>query len=325
LTDEATLSVSGRIQGRAASGLVLKINDGIQEVPVDGRNFRASVPLVPGANRIAAVVVGPDGAEAEDSITVEYVPKTPPAGIVLAGPTDGLVLGPDDPPAVIVDGRVENRALTTVWVMANHRPMAVPVRDGRFFGVVPMLEPSMHLWVETRPSDGTTERSNTVTISAPDRGQAGLLVLNWVNGAPSTPVEVRATRRDTPGDLGSIAVPVSLRSIATASGSAAPEAVYIKNLKPGVYTFTVRFVGAGSTTRLRPTVYFPSNGTMSERALRGVEVDGKGGAVVARILLPQGILWDDDGWTGKSESADTITKFRFPEGITWIERKADIR
>jgi hypothetical protein len=32
--------------------------------------------------------------------------------------------------------------------------------------------------------------------------------------------------------------------------------------------------------------------------------------VLVRILLPQGILWDDDGWTGKSESVDTITKFR---------------
>jgi hypothetical protein len=41
--------------------------------------------------------------------------------------------------------------------------------------------------------------------------------------------------------------------------------------------------------------------------------------------VPQGILWDDGGWTGKSESVDTITKFRFPECITWIERKTDLR
>jgi hypothetical protein len=227
---------------------------------------------------------------------------------------------------LVVDGRVENRALTTVWVLANQRAVAIPVRDGRFVGVVPMLEPRARLWVESRLSDGTVERSDPVTVSAQNRGQFGLLMLDWVNGAPSAPVEVRATRRDAPGDINGVAAPVSLRSVGQASGNAAPEAIYIKNLKPGVYTFTVRVAGAVSTTRVRPTVYFSSNnGRMSERALKGVEVDGKAAVVVARILLPQGILWDDEGWTGKSESADTITKFRFPEGITWIERKADLR
>ena len=326
VTDEATISVSGRIQGRAASDVLLRINDGVQEVPIDRRSFTASVPLVPGENRITAVVVGTDGVEVEDSITIEYVARVAAAAIALASPRDGFVLGPDDPPALVVDGRVENRALTTVWVLANQRAVAIPVRDGRFVGVVPMLEPRVDLWVESRLSDGTVERSDPVTVSAQNRGQFGLLMLDWVNGAPSAPVEVRATRRDAPGDIDRIAAPVSLRSVGQASGNAAPEAIYIKNLKPGVYTFTVRVAGAVSATRVRPTVYFSStSGRMSERALKGVEVDGKAAVVVARILLPQGILWDDEGWTGKSESADTITKFRFPEGITWIERKADLR
>jgi len=69
-------------------------------------------------------------------------------------------------------------------------------------------------------------------------------------------------------------------------------------------------------TGVRPTLYFSRNGTVSERALRAVPVDGKGRVVVARILVPQGILWDDGGWTGKIESVDTIIKFRLPEGIT---------
>jgi hypothetical protein len=37
------------------------------------------------------------------------------------------------------------------------------------------------------------------------------------------------------------------------------------------------------------------------------------------------VLWSDDDWfTGQSSSAETITKFRFPDGIHWIERKADL-
>ena len=35
--------------------------------------------------------------------------------------------------------------------------------------------------------------------------------------------------------------------------------------------------------------------------------------------------WCDDGWTGKSESVNTITRFRLPEGITRSERKADLQ
>jgi len=51
-----------------------------------------------------------------------------------------------------------------------------------------------------------------------------------------------------------------------------------------------------------------------------------GRAVMAKVLLPQGILWEQDDWSsGRSESAETVTKFRIPEGITWTERKADLR
>jgi hypothetical protein len=48
--------------------------------------------------------------------------------------------------------------------------------------------------------------------------------------------------------------------------------------------------------------------------------------VLARVLFPQGVLWEQDGWfSGSSESVDTVTKFRFPDGINWVERKADLQ
>ena len=323
-TVEPTVSVSGRIQGGAPTGLVLRVNDRPQEVPIDRRSFQAWVSLAPGPNRITAVARGHDGLEAEDSITIDYAPKAAASGIALASPLDGLVLGPDDPPAVVVDGRVEDPAVSSVWVVANERAVPVPVRNGRFRHVVPVLEPWVRLWAESRPSDAAARRSDTVSVRAPDLGPTGLLLLDWAGGAPSTRVEVRATWRDTPGRLDGPAAPVSLRVVPGASGSTAPEAVYLRHFKPGVYTFTVR-LAPPSMTRVRPTLYFSGNGAVSQRALHAVPVDGKASVVVVRILLPQGILWDDDGWTGRSESVDTITKFRLPEGITWVERKADLR
>jgi hypothetical protein len=41
--------------------------------------------------------------------------------------------------------------------------------------------------------------------------------------------------------------------------------------------------------------------------------------------MPQAVLWNQEEWfSGTSESVDTVTKFRIPEGITWVERKADL-
>jgi hypothetical protein len=48
--------------------------------------------------------------------------------------------------------------------------------------------------------------------------------------------------------------------------------------------------------------------------------------VIARLLLPQGVLWEQEDWfTGRSASGDTVTKFRFPDGVSWTERLGDVR
>jgi hypothetical protein len=127
-------------------------------------------------------------------------------------------------------------------------------------------------------------------------------------------VEVGATWRGTPGRLDGPTAPVSLRVIPGPSGSAAPEAVYLRNFKPGVYTFTVRLV-APLAGPLRPTIRFSAMGRGPRAS--GVSVDASRGP--GRILLPRD-LWDDD--RGPAErSVDTITKFRLPDGITWVERR----
>jgi hypothetical protein len=41
--------------------------------------------------------------------------------------------------------------------------------------------------------------------------------------------------------------------------------------------------------------------------------------------MPFGALWDEDDWfTGQSQSAEAVTKFRFPDGVSWMERKVDL-
>jgi hypothetical protein len=60
---------------------------------------------------------------------------------------------------------------------------------------------------------------------------------------------------------------------------------------------------------------------------RPLRLSSDGNAVLqTRLLLPQGVWWEQDDWfTGRSEGAETITKFRLPEGVTWTERRGALR
>jgi hypothetical protein len=76
---------------------------------------------------------------------------------------------------------------------------------------------------------------------------------------------------------------------------------------------------------VRPTLYLPDKDHLTPRTLKPVSLSGAGRTVLTKVLMPQAILWDQDDWfSGRSESVDTVTKFRIPDGISWVERKADL-
>jgi hypothetical protein len=111
-----------------------------------------------------------------------------------------------------------------------------------------------------------------------------------------------------------------LLGLAADTGDAAADVFYLRNARPGVYTFSMTY-RAGATSAVRPVLYVAG----APRSLPPMTVDGSGRAVVARLLLPQGILWEQEDWfTGRSASGDTVTKFRFPEGVSWTERLGDL-
>ena len=112
------------------------------------------------------------------------------------------------------------------------------------------------------------------------------------------------------------APPMPLRGLAANTGEAGADFFYLRNVRPGVYTFVMTY-RAGAPPAVRPVVSVAG----VSHSLQPVTLDGSGRAVVARVLLPQGVLWEQDDWfTGRSASGDTVTKFRFPEGVSWIER-----
>lgn len=325
VTDRPTQTISGRLLGGAAERVVLYVNGEPITVSPTQRAFEVSVPLQPGFNNLRAVATGPAGLEAEDVITVRYVTPTPTSGIVLATPADGLTLGPDDPPVVVVEGQVDDKTIGTVWIVANDRRVPVTAREGRFRQVLMVSEPLLRLWAETPANGSPPQRSQTVTVhSAGAATPSGVLVVQWPRGMESSDVEVSATWRAQADRLDAPVQTVRLAALAKPGDGTPSEIFYLRGVKPGVYTLAVRSRGAVASGDVRSTFYLSDKAGFSARPLGAARLNGAR-TVLTRILMPYRVLWSQDDWfSGVSESVDTVTKFRVPEGISWVERKADL-
>ena len=245
-------------------------------------------------------------------------------GIILTSPREGLQLTRDDPPVVVVEGEVEDASVSTVVLAANGLRVAVPVHAGRFRRALPILEPLVRLRVEASVN-GTSRQSSTVTVHSTAGAQFGVIVFDWPTVGDGPDVEVSATWRATPERLDGPTHTAVMKTIAGVDGRPG-DAFYLRMLKPGVYTFVLRSRKAVATEEIRSTFYFPAAGAVAQRDLEPFSLSGIGRRVMARVLLPYGVFWDQDEWfSGRSESIDTVLKFRFPEGISWVEGKTGPR
>jgi len=209
-------------------------------------------------------------------------------------------------------------------VVANDRRVTVPVVERRFRQVIPVLEPEVRLRAEVVDDLPSRPASATVTVRGPGAPTAGVFVMNW--SAPSTTgrPEVVATFRARADRADGTQQPISVESAASQPGG--PKDVFLlRKMHPGVYTFVLRYAGASGASAM-PLLYLGHRGASTAQPLAPMTLSGDGRVVLAKILLPHGVLWDQDDWfSGKSESADTITKFRLPEGISWTEGKTSAR
>jgi len=323
-SDRSAEVISGRLTGSPAARIAVYVNGEPIAVEPGPSSFELSVPLKAGLNSVRAVAFGPTGTESEDIIKIEYALPARVAldAIRLASPVDAVTLGSDDPPVVSIEGDVTDRSVDSAWIVANDRRTAVAVRDGHFRHVLVVYDPLVQVWAET----SERQRSQTVTVRrTPAVASTGILVVQRVREGSALDLEVSATWRAQPDRLDSPVQTVTLPAVASASDGTPNDVFYLRGLKPGVYTLAVRSRGAAPADDIRSTFYLSDRTGLKARPLGSTRLDG-GRAVLAKVLLPYGILWSQDEWfSGLSESVDTVTKFRVPEGISWVERKADVR
>jgi len=313
--------ISGKVEGGIPVRLLLYVNDTAKEVTVHDGSFRVPILLDSGLNHIRAVAEDRRGVRAEDTITLEYVRPRVPDGIAIASPRDGHILPPDSPPVILIEGELENRNISTVSLVVNDRRIVVRARNGRFQKALPVLDRVLNLRAEIPSNGGAPQRSRPVTVHAPPRSAGyGLLVLEWPDGVAAHQVKVKATWRARPERLDAPIHKVLLDDFRASERGTPPE-VFSVRLKPGVYTFMLR-AEADLAGDVRAIVYLPKADHLEARELRPLSLKGAREWVLAKLLFPQGVFWEQDDWfSGRSESADALTKFRFPEGITWTERK----
>jgi hypothetical protein len=277
----------------------------------------------PGDVEQKPVAQSPPGAEPR-AVTAPAAPN----GIILMSPPDRYRLAPGQAPVVIVEGEVEDWSATTVWLVANDRRIPVRVVDGHFRQALPLLETALLLWAESRTADGRLlQWSRAVTVHAASRHPSGaVLMLAWPGEAAVARADVRVMWRQRPERVNAPLQRVPLRAFGAVPDGGLPEILYLSELPPGVYTFLLRYEAPGKIGSVRPTLHLSVAGRLTSRELNAFSLSGVGTAALARVLLPQMVHWDQDGWfTGRSASGDTVTKFRLPEGITWIERTADLK
>jgi hypothetical protein len=88
---------------------------------------------------------------------------------------------------------------------------------------------------------------------------------------------------------------------------------------PGIYTFSAaaKDMATSATFLLK---LFEGGAREATMKIGTLKIDDK--VVVAKILMPEGIAWDDDAaFTGSLEDSDSITKFNSDTGFTWKEYK----
>jgi hypothetical protein len=229
---------------------------------------------------------------------------------------------------VVVEGTVEEGPAPTVWLVANDRRVSVRMEHGRFRHALPLLEPVVVLWAETRAAGGQLlQWSRAVVVHAASRTSSGaVLMLTWPREVTVVRADVTVIWRAHSDRTTAPIHTLPLKRFGTAAASGLPEIMYLTDLKPGVYTFVLRHEVLGVIDRMRPTLHLADAGKLASRELGFVPLARAGTTVLARVLLPYMVHWDQDEWfTGRVRSGDAVTKFRLPEGITWTERSVDLR
>jgi hypothetical protein len=323
-TDLGVQPLAGRVFNGLAKGVIVSLNGDEQIMDVWEKKFEGEVALRPGKNQIRVKATGARGILGEDTVEVQYVPPAPSPAIKIVQPADGTVLDPSTQDEVAVEGIVTEPVMNPGRVVFNGFTVPVGVRDGRFTTHVPLIGPEMEIWAEMRGGGGT-RRSLPISIRTQSAKPARpYILLHLPSRATKVDARVWLAHRPNPADING---PRKVTMVSPAGAGAGQTLLFpVRQTAAGAYALALdyRFPPGDGVERGWGLIFVP--GASGYRALRlgPFILDGKGRATLAKFLLPQGVFWDEDSWfNGTAEGAESVTKFRYADGVSWAERKGE--
>ena len=326
VTAQGVHTLAGRVAGSGAKGIVVSLNGGEQLLDVWGTMFEGEVSLQPGNNRIRVVAMGNNGALGESSVEVHYSPPVSSPTIRIIRPGDGTVLDLPEPDVIQVEGELTGTFRNPVRVAFNEFAIPASIKDGRFSAALPVIGPEIRIWAEAS-GEGESLRSETATVQhrawKPTRGY---VFLHLPTRIKKIEARVLVSYRANPGDPNAPRKVDALQPLGSIEGVPMSAIFAFSQTQSGVYAMGLDYrIPAGESVEGGwGLVFIPGPNGYRTLHLGPFQLDGKGRVALGKFLAPQGVFWEEDSWfTGIAEGADTFTKFRYSDGISWTERRGE--
>jgi len=317
-TDKGVVEVKGSVTGEGVRYVLLTVGETSTKVLARGGSFKASATLREGENVLTARVEDAYGQRARDRVVVDYVPAREGPAVSLDAPAPGTVIDALEQPYVVVSGTAGGRGVDAVRVYLNGSPYTMAVRGGRFGGRLPVQAEDNTLYAEAEDALGRTSRSAAVRFRAVDVSPMDLVVRVSFSGGGARPV-LRCRRAPRPSAVPGRDAPPGFKVDEDEGVSVAS----VGRGASGIYTVGVYYdTGAGGpvSATFDVTLYGYDPARKKTRETGPLRLSGRGWLPAVRVLMPEGVFWEDDSWfSGIIEGNGYTIKYKGPEGISWRE------
>jgi uncharacterized protein YfaP (DUF2135 family) len=220
-------------------------------------------------------------------------------------------------PVISVKGTVGDSTVDTVKLIVNRESVEAIVENGSFEKTVLFTGGENSLQAEAVNAKGVSARSSVLKVMVTNQKAPDILVhLYWQDPNSELRTKLARKKRDNLDDEQGAVSAVEVSALMTAHEGYRERIFAVHEAKAGAYVLSVT---GGKTAKCLVAVTLPAK---RKTRLFGPVLLREEGTVIGRLLMPEGIFWDEEEWfTGTIENGDSVTKYNSPEGLTWKEMK----
>jgi len=260
------------------------------------------------------ITIGPGSLVRDASILLaEAVYEQMVSYVKITGPS----AGDTGQGMVEVKGAASGKGINSVFLRAGGRVMELLLRDGGFSTSLALDRGSNEIAVYASDSEGHEVKDSVTVNYIPVPRDFAVRVKYSGNGDG-----IRIKCKWRPHPLANKATHTTSPDFNVIEDSGAGQAT-VGNAIPGIYTVGLEYdtkQDKATDAVFEVTLYADEPSKKKARVIGPLKVRGKGYLPAVRVLLPEGIFWEDDGWfSGIIDSAQGTMKYKSPEGITWQE------